>query len=151
MENPTSWILYNFVIAPAHALISSTYLTHHPTKSNCTLCFSKYILHFPTSMPHPLCLEWPRMLFLHLCLWKPHPFSRLRNLVFYNHFEWKESPFLPEFPHGLLASLWCHLLSTAIYYRNLCGHLCSPFLSVTATYKITSYSQKVVKRALAWE
>ena len=56
LENPTSQIQHNFVIAPAHALISSTYLTHHPTKSNCTFCSSKYILHFPTSMPHPVML-----------------------------------------------------------------------------------------------
>lgn len=70
LENPTSQILYNFVLAPAHALMSSTYLTHHPTKSNCTLCQN-----ISSTFPPP-CLTLscflPRMFFLHLCLWKLH-------------------------------------------------------------------------------
>ena len=58
LENPTSQILYNFVLAPGYALMSSTYLTHHPTKSNCTLCQNiSSTFHLHASPCHAFCLE----------------------------------------------------------------------------------------------
>lgn len=149
MENPTFQILYTFVIAPAHALISSTYLTHCPTESNYSL-FPKHILHFPASIPLSCSL-----LFLHLCLWKLHPFlkTQLGCLVlqetFYNHL--KGVPFPPCTPTHftrvtLVSSIMpCLILQELVWTPLLFFH------TVTSSCKVTSYSQKVVKRALTCE
>ena len=154
LENPTFQILYKFVIAPAHALISSIYLTHCPTGSKYSL-FSKHILHFPASMPSPLSCSLPIMLFLHLCLWKLHPFlkTQLRCLVlhetFYDHL--KGVPFPPctptHFTRVTLVSsiIPCLILQELVWTPLLFFH------TVTSSCKVTSYSQKVVKRALTWE